>query len=69
MASNTTWKGRRMEDLVEEMLRLRGFRYERNIRLRGRSGTLHEVDFLVYTSKGPVVYEVKNLEKPVQKKW
>jgi hypothetical protein len=56
-----------MEDLVEEMLRLRGFRYERNIRLRGRSGSLHEVDFLVYTSKGPVVYEVKNLEKPVPK--
>lgn len=56
-----------MEDLVEEMLRLRGFRYERNVRLRGRSGSLHEVDFIVYTGEGPVLYEVKNLEKPAPK--
>ncbi len=56
-----------MEDLVEEMLRLRGFRYERNVRLRGRSGSLHEVDFIVYTGEGPVLYEVKNIERPAPK--
>ncbi|GAB6148443.1 restriction endonuclease [Stetteria hydrogenophila] len=67
MVSYMVWKGKRMEDLVEEMLRLRGFRYERNVRLRGRSGSLHEVDFLVYTSDGLVIYEVKNQEKPVPK--
>ena len=56
-----------MESLVEEMLRLRGFAYERNVRVRGRSGSLHEVDFLVRTSAGLVVYEVKNYERPAPK--
>ena len=60
-------KGRRMEDLVEEMLRVRGFRFERNVRVRGRSGSLHEIDFLVYTRAGPVVYEVKNYSRPAPK--
>ncbi len=60
-------KGRRMEDLVEEMLRLRGFRFERNVRVRGRSGSLHEVDFIVYTRAGRVLYEVKNYSRPAPK--
>lgn len=67
MAASPAWKGRSMEDLVEEMIRLRGFRYERNVRVKGRSGSLHEVDFIVYSAEGPILYEVKNLEKPAPK--
>ncbi len=60
-------KGKALEDLVEEWGRLRGFVTYRNIRVRGLSGALHEIDVLLDTSEGPIVVEVKNLNKKVDK--
>ncbi|MEB2836300.1 MAG: restriction endonuclease [Desulfurococcales archaeon] len=60
-------KGRLFEDLVEYYFQLRGYHGRRNVRVRGASGAVHEVDLLLETREGPVVVEVKNLSQPVPK--
>ncbi len=68
MSYNSYEKGKELEDLVEYYLKLSGKRFERNLRIRGFSGALHEVDFLVYLRDGrKEVIEVKNMDKPVNK--
>ena len=62
-----TEKGRVLEDLVEYYIRLKGYKYERNARVRGLSGALHEIDFLVEDREGPILLEVKNREDPLPK--
>ncbi len=68
MKWNPNEKGKELEDLVEYYLKLMGMKYRRNVRVRGLSGALHEIDFLVFlNNQSKEVIEVKNLEKPVSK--
>jgi len=60
-------KGRLFEDLVEHYFRLRGYEAKRNLRVRGGSGVIHEVDILLVTAEGYSVVEVKNTGEPVPK--
>ena len=66
--SMPSWiKGRSLEEVVAKWAEARGFRYTRNARLYGRSGSLHEVDLLLETSEGRIVVEVKNVAAKVDK--
>ncbi len=61
-------KGKELENVVEHYLRLMGKKYKRNVRIRGISGALHEIDFLVLLEGyNKEIIEVKNLSKPVNK--
>ncbi|MEM2223389.1 MAG: restriction endonuclease [Acidilobaceae archaeon] len=60
-------KGIAFEDMVEVWLSLKGLAYEKRPRIMSPIGFYIEVDFLVYDSKGKIIVEAKNLEKPVDR--
>ncbi|MEB3780580.1 MAG: restriction endonuclease [Desulfurococcales archaeon] len=60
-------KGKALEDLVEQWALMNGFKVRRNVRLRGRSGALHEIDVLLESNNKLIVVEVKNMSSKVPK--
>jgi len=62
-------KGYLFEDVVAEYFYRKGYSVLRNVRLRGLSGALHEIDILVEKEGMKAVVEVKNYSKPVRKEW
>ena len=60
-------KGRSLEEIVARWAEAKGYRYARNARLHGKSGSTHEVDLLLETSEGRIVVEVKNTAGKVDK--
>ncbi len=63
------YKGHYFEDVVEKYFELLGYRVRRNVRIKGFSGAIHEIDILLETGDEQVVVEVKNLKRPVAKEW
>jgi hypothetical protein len=60
-------KGRLFEDLVEHYFQLRGYETKRNVRMRGGSGAIHEVDILLVAPEGYSIVEAKNTSEPIPK--
>jgi len=60
-------KGRSFEEVVAKWAEARGYKYSRNVRVYGKSGSLHEIDLLLETGEGKVVVEVKNVAGKVDK--
>lgn len=62
-------KGHLFEDVVERYFQLQGYSVEKNARVRGLSGAVHEVDVLIRKTGAIGVVEVKNYANPVPKEW
>ncbi|MEM4815972.1 MAG: restriction endonuclease [Desulfurococcaceae archaeon] len=62
-------KGHLFEDVVEKYFQLQGYSVEKNARVQGLSGTVHEVDVLIRKANTMGVVEAKNYAKPVPKEW
>uniref|UniRef100_A0A7C4NL50 MarR family transcriptional regulator n=1 Tax=Staphylothermus marinus TaxID=2280 RepID=A0A7C4NL50_STAMA len=62
-------KGHLFEDVVERYFQLQGYSVEKNARVRGLSGAVHEVDVLIRKTNAIGVVEAKNYANPVPKEW
>jgi hypothetical protein len=52
--------GVKLEQMVEQIMKNKGFSTERRIKLRGQSGVLHEIDVLAKRENGVLAVECKN---------
>lgn len=62
-------KGHLFEDVVERYFQLLGYRVAKNVRIRGFSGAIHEIDVLIEKNGVKGVVEVKNYSEPIPKEW
>lgn len=62
-------KGHLFEDVVEKYFELLGYRVEKNVKIRGLSGAVHEIDVLLSKDGEKGVVEAKNYNKPIPKEW
>ncbi len=66
-------KGLELENALEGYFKALGYSVKRNVRLRGRSGAVHEIDILVRGVRGgrsfTLLVEAKAHSKPVSKEW
>jgi len=63
-------KGHLFETVVAKFFEYKGYRVGKNVRVRGLSGALHEVDIVLERNGRLVgVVEAKNYDKPVPKEW
>ncbi|MCE4625919.1 MAG: restriction endonuclease [Desulfurococcales archaeon] len=62
-------KGYLFEEVVAEYFSMIGYTVVRNVRLRGYSGALHEIDILLEKEGVKGVVEVKDYSSPVSKEW
>ncbi|MEM4489406.1 MAG: restriction endonuclease [Desulfurococcaceae archaeon] len=62
-------KGHLFEDVVERFFQQLGYKVEKNAKIRGYSGAVHEIDVLISKHGINGVVEVKNYDKPIPKDW
>ncbi|MEM1831407.1 MAG: restriction endonuclease [Desulfurococcaceae archaeon] len=62
-------KGHLFEDAVERYFQLQGYNVEKNARVQGLSGAVHEIDVLIRKTGVIGVVEAKNYTKPIPKEW
>jgi len=62
-------KGHLFEDVVERFFQQLGYKVEKNAKIRGYSGAVHEIDVLISKHGVNGVVEVKNYDKPIPKDW
>ncbi|MEM4489469.1 MAG: restriction endonuclease [Desulfurococcaceae archaeon] len=62
-------KGHLFEDVVVRYFKLLGYSVEKNVRVRGLSGAVHEVDVLISRDGAKSVVEAKNYSKSIPKEW
>lgn len=55
--------GIRLEEMVERILRSRGYTTERRKKIQGRSGAFHELDLYARSSRGVLAVECKNYDE------
>jgi Restriction endonuclease len=53
-------QGLRLEDMVEQLLKKKGFETSKREKLRGRSGATHEIDVLAKKTNQTLAVECKN---------
>ena len=57
--------GEKLEEVVEKIFQAQGFETERRRRLKGKSGTINEIDILAKKGRRVIAVECKNLSTPV----
>jgi len=63
-------KGRSFENVVAKFFEYKGYQVSRNVRIRGLSGALHEIDVALKKSGKLIgVVEAKNYDKLIPKDW
>lgn len=55
--------GLKLEEMVEQILKSRGYTTERRKKIQGRSGAFHELDLYAKNSRGVLVVECKNYDE------